>query len=106
MPTSEAEAEQWEATLQPHQRALHDQLIRVSKRVLRHVVDSETAVTDIADVFASDGEHLLNGILQRQHSDYNELRVEMALKKKALKKELENAVKALAKERQRVAALE
>lgn len=104
-PTSEVEEMEWEATLQPHQRALHDQLMRVSKRVLRHVVDNETAVTDIADVYASDGEHLVKTILERQDGEYKELWDDLDAKKVALKKELERSARGLAKERQRVTTL-
>lgn len=103
--TSVAEEIEWEATLQPHQRDLHDQLMRVSKQVLRHVVDNETAVTDIADVYASDGEHLLKTMFARQDQEYQELWDDMDAKKVALRKELEKSTRALAKERQRVRAL-
>ncbi|KAF2832200.1 hypothetical protein CC86DRAFT_366073 [Ophiobolus disseminans] len=102
IPTPDAEEMQWEATLEPHQRALHDLLIRVSKRVTRHVVDSETAVTDIAEVFESDGEHLLEGFLQRHKSVYEGLWEDMETKTTRLKKEMESSVRALAKERKRV----
>jgi hypothetical protein len=105
IPTSEAEAEQWEANLQPHQRALHDLLIRVSKRVLRHVVDNETAVTDIAEMFATDGTHLLTELLRKQDSEYKVLWKDLDDKKTALQKEMETSARALRRERKRVSAL-
>lgn len=100
--TSEAEEEEWEATLQPHQRALHDLLMRASKRALRHVVDNETAVTDIADVYANDGEHLVNEILQRQDGESKDMWEGMGSKKAVLKKEMTSSLRALTKERQRI----
>ncbi|KAH7401853.1 hypothetical protein DE146DRAFT_610819 [Phaeosphaeria sp. MPI-PUGE-AT-0046c] len=103
--TSEAEEMEWEATLQPHQRALHDQLICVSKRVIRHVFNNETVVTDIADVYASDGEHLLKTMFERQDGEYKEMWDDMDAKKNVLKEELEKSARALIKERQRVRAL-
>jgi hypothetical protein len=104
LPTSEAEELEWEASLQPHQRSLHDMLMRVSNRVLRHVVDSETAVTDVAEMYENDGEHVLEDILQRQDRKYDELWDDMGVKKALLKKEMEKSTKALAKERQRISA--
>jgi hypothetical protein len=105
LPPSDAEEMEWEASLQPHQRALHDSLMRVSKRVLRHVVDNESAVTDIADVFESDGEHLLQDVLQRQNAACDELWQDMHTKKKKLQKDLETSARALARERKRISAL-
>jgi hypothetical protein len=105
IPTSEAEADEWEANLQPHQRALHDLLIRVSKRVLRHVVDSETAVTDIAETFATDGAHLLKELLRQQDNEYRGLWKNLDTKKLALQEDMESSARALARERKRINAL-
>jgi hypothetical protein len=105
IPTSEAEAEEWEASLQPYQRALHDLLMRVSKRVLRHVVDNETAVTDIAETFATDGAHLLEKLLDKHDNDYKGRWKDLDVKKIALHDELESSARALARERKRVSAL-
>ncbi|CAO2648982.1 Nn.00g099310.m01.CDS01 [Neocucurbitaria sp. VM-36] len=103
--TPEAEEMDWEASLQPHQRAIHDLLIRTSKRVLRHIVDSETAVTDIAEIFARDGSHVLDTLRQRHHSDYDRIFQDMENKMKSLRRELERAAKDLSKERRRVSAV-
>jgi hypothetical protein len=105
LPTSEAKEMEWEAALQPHQRALGDLLIRVSKRVLRHVVDNETAVTDVADVFVGDGEHLIREMMQRHEQDYTRLRDDMGDKKKVLRKEMRTLAQALAMEKKRVVAM-
>jgi ubiquinone/menaquinone biosynthesis C-methylase UbiE len=80
-------------------------LMRVSKRVLRNVVDNETAVTDIADVYANDGEHLVNELLQRQDGECKELWDDMSCNKTTLKKEMTESLKALARERKRISAL-
>ena len=105
IPTADAEEMEWEGSLQPHQRALHDLLIRVSKRVTRHVVDNETAVTDIAEVYANDGEHLLNSLLERHNGAYEGMWEDMETKKARLRREMEVSVRALDKERKRVIAL-
>jgi hypothetical protein len=96
---------EWEATLQPHQRALHDLLIRVSKRVTRHVVDNETAVTDIAEMFANDGEHLLGGLLQRHDGAFEGMWEDLEAKKTRLRREMEVSARTMAKERKRLSAL-
>jgi hypothetical protein len=105
VPTSEAEAEEWEASLQPHQRALHDLLMRVSKRVLRHVVDNETAVTDIAETFATDGTHMLEKLLDKHDNHYKGRWKDLDAKRTALQGELESSARALARERKRVSAM-
>jgi len=103
--SSQAEEMEWEATLQPHQRDMHDLLMRVSKRVLRHVVDNETAVTDIADVYANDGEHYVNELLQRQETECKQLWNNMNDNKSALKNEMGDSLTALAKERKRIGSV-
>lgn len=102
---SEAEELEWEASLSPHQRALHDLLIRTSKRVLRHVVDNETAVTDIAEIFERDGEHVLRSLLQRHAGDYEHVFHEMDVKGKSLQHELQDVAKHLANQRKRIRAM-
>ncbi|KAF1945417.1 hypothetical protein EJ02DRAFT_42580 [Clathrospora elynae] len=105
LPSPEAEEMEWEANLQPHQRALHDLLIRTTKRVVRYIIDNETAVTDIVEIFARDGEHVLNSLVQRQGDDYNHVFEDLEGKRKGLRKELEIAAKQMAKEKQRVIAM-
>ncbi|KAF2655371.1 hypothetical protein K491DRAFT_630243 [Lophiostoma macrostomum CBS 122681] len=101
MPTEDTEDAEWEASLQPHQRALGDQLLRISKRVLRHVVDHETAVDDIANVFASDGEHLLDEFVQRHSGEYEMLEKGVQARKAGMRNELLGVAKNVAGEMQR-----
>ncbi|KAH7391857.1 hypothetical protein BKA66DRAFT_525520 [Pyrenochaeta sp. MPI-SDFR-AT-0127] len=103
--SSEAEEIEWKASLQPHQCALHDLLLRTSKRVLRHIVDNETAVTDVAEVFARDGEHLLESLLKRHDREYDIVFQDMENKMKGLKRDLETSIKQLTKERRRLKAI-
>ncbi|KAH7077230.1 hypothetical protein FB567DRAFT_534796 [Paraphoma chrysanthemicola] len=105
VPTSEAEEMEWEASLQPHQRALHDLLIKVSNRVLRHIVDNETAAADIAGDFANDSQHLLHKVLKRHNEAYAEVREDLETKRTTLRKELQKSAKSLARERKRVSAV-
>jgi hypothetical protein len=69
--TSRADEIEWEAALQ---RDLHE---RTSKRVVRNLADSETAVTGIADVPEEDGERLH---LERQCGESAEAFQELASK--------------------------
>jgi hypothetical protein len=101
-PTSRADELEWEAALQPHQRALHEQLLRTSKRVMRHIVDNETAVTDITDVFAADGERLLNLLVEKQSKESTEKFQELKSKRQDLLNELSNASKSLKAQRKNV----
>ena len=96
---------EWEQSLQPHQRTLHDLLMRTSKRVLRNIVDNETAVTDIAEVFSRDGEHVVESLLQRHESAYEDVFQDMDKKKKDLHTDLEKAAKRLKRERRRVQSM-
>ncbi len=105
VPTSEAEEMEWEASLQPHQRSIHDLLVRVSKRVMRHIVDNETAIMDIADIYAEDGVHLLDVFLEQNSSGMNHFFQDMEIKTKRLRKELVSAAREVAKERNLVSAM-
>jgi hypothetical protein len=105
IPSPHAEEMEWEASLQPHQRALHDLLVRTTKRVMRHIVDNETAVTDIAYIFAKDGEHVLNSFMQQHIVDYDCVFGDMVGKIASLHKELEKAAQYIANERIKVRAI-
>lgn len=105
-PTSRADELEWEAALQPHQRNFQEQLLRISKRVARHIVDNETAVTDITDVFAADGEHLLDRLVDRQGAESAEAFDELESKKQNLLGEFSNVSKNLKAQRKRIRAIE
>lgn len=101
-PTSRAEEMEWEASLEPHQRNLHEQLLRTSKRVVRNIVDNETAVANIGDVFADDGERLLGLFLERQRTEFAGAFQELNSRKEDLLKQLTDASKNLKKQRKQV----
>ncbi|OSS54214.1 hypothetical protein B5807_01539 [Epicoccum nigrum] len=103
-PTSRADEMEWESAFQPHQRDLHEQLLRTSKRVVRHIVDNGTAVTDIAGVFAKDGERLLGLHLERQRGESAEAFQELESKRQDLLKELTRTSKHFKQQRQEVKA--
>jgi hypothetical protein len=105
LPTSQAEEMEWEASLQPHQRGLHDLMIRTSKRVMRHIIDNETSVDDIAETYAQDGEHVLSTLIQRHDTDYDHVFQGMESTKTTLRKDLERAARQMAKDRKRVGAI-
>lgn len=102
---SDAEEAAWEASLQPHQRALHDSMMRTSKRVLRHIMDNETAVDDVVEQFTEDGEGVVSGMLGRREGDFKSLYGRMEEEKESLKKRLEGAGERLQRERDRVRRL-
>jgi hypothetical protein len=103
-PTSQIEEMEWEASLRPEQRPLHDLLTRVSNRVLQHVFDNESAVSDIAEEFSRDGQHLLDSMLERHGAQYAGAFEDLKDKKEVLRRELEDATRTLVEERARVHA--
>ncbi|KAI4663504.1 uncharacterized protein J4E78_003919 [Alternaria triticimaculans] len=105
LPTSQAEEMDWEASLQPHQRDLHELMIRTSKRVMQHIVGNETSVDDIAEMYAQDGEHVLSTLIKRHDTDYEDVFQGMESTKGKLRKELQRAAKQMAKDRERVDAI-
>ncbi|KAL1793296.1 hypothetical protein ACET3X_008278 [Alternaria dauci] len=105
VPSSEADELQWEASLQAHQRDLNKLLMRTLKRVMRHIVDSETSVTDIAEMYAQDGDHVLSALIQRHDTDHTHIFQDMENMKAGLRKELESAAKQMAKDRRRLSTI-
>ncbi|KAF2684682.1 hypothetical protein K458DRAFT_365957 [Lentithecium fluviatile CBS 122367] len=99
-PTSQAEEMDWEASLKPHQRSLHEQLLRVSSRVMRHVVDNETAVDDIAEMFARDGKHVLETLVDRHNSEFKSMSKDVEKKKGKMRKASEQLLQKLDQDRQ------
>jgi predicted Zn-ribbon and HTH transcriptional regulator len=73
---------------------------------MRHIVDNETAVTDITDVFVGDGERLLDLLLERQSNESAEAFQELAKKRQDLLNELSNTSKSLKALRKQVRALD
>ncbi|KAF2185137.1 hypothetical protein K469DRAFT_688338 [Zopfia rhizophila CBS 207.26] len=96
----EAEEMEWEASLQPHQRAIGDQLTRISRRILRHIVDNETAVNDIVEQYAKDGERLLTLLLEEHKENLNTLFEGIDEQKDGLRGELTELAKRLVRERE------
>jgi hypothetical protein len=103
-PTSQIEEMEWEASLRPEQRPLRDLLARVSNKVLQHVFDNESAVSDIAEEFSRDGQHLLNSMLERHGAQYAGAFEDLEEKKQLLREELEAATRTLVEERARMHA--
>lgn len=62
-------------------------------------------MTDVAEVFARDGEHLLESLLKRHDREYDIVFQDMENKMKGLKRDLETSIKQLTKERRRLKAI-
>jgi hypothetical protein len=103
-PTSQIEEMEWDASLRPEQRPLRDLLARVSNKVLQHVFDNESAVSDIAEEFCRDGQHLLDSMLERHGAQYAGAFEDLEEKKQLLREELEAATRTLVEERARIHA--
>jgi hypothetical protein len=66
----EAEDREWEESLKPYQRTIGTQLTRISQRLLRHIVDNETAVNDIAQTYMTDAKTLVENVEARQKEHF------------------------------------
>lgn len=66
----ELEDREWENSLKPHQRTIGAQLTRISRRVLRHIVDNETAVNDVAQTYAADAYTLFDRAQARRNEQF------------------------------------
>jgi hypothetical protein len=102
--SAESEEKEWEESLKPHQRAIGTQLTRVTKRVLRHIVDNETAIDDIVNTYANDGETLLEDLHARQEKQFDPVHRNIRKKKSFLKKEMDNVAERLRRDSKRLNA--
>ncbi|KAF1949343.1 hypothetical protein CC80DRAFT_581244 [Byssothecium circinans] len=100
IPTSESEEIEWEARLQPHQRALGEHLDHITNRVLRHIVDSETSVDDIANTYQSDGHHVLQSLADRHNKEIEAMSKEMDNKTGKMRKSCDRLLRKLTKEQE------
>ncbi|KAF2015720.1 hypothetical protein BU24DRAFT_422032 [Aaosphaeria arxii CBS 175.79] len=101
LPTEEAEELKWEESLQPHQLALEKQLFRVSRRVMRHIVDHETAVTDIVDTFNRDGEQLVSDFSERNEEEVVKILDDINNRRASMQSEFQRVAESLREERRR-----
>lgn len=101
IPTEDAEDMEWEASLQPHQRPMAEQLLRISRRVVRHVIDNETAVSDIVVTYDNDSQHLLRSLHDRHEGEFGKAYGDVKKKKTAMRREFEGLAKSLDREMER-----
>ncbi|KAK8197298.1 uncharacterized protein BKA78DRAFT_305633 [Phyllosticta capitalensis] len=71
----------WEERLKPHQQNYASALSRVSQRLVRHLIDQETAIEDIVVAFQQDGNNLIDE-LERAHEEEFELERDTVIKAK------------------------
>lgn len=102
VPPSQAEEMEWEASLHPYQRDLKDQLFRVSNRVLQHIIDNESAVSDIANTYAKDGQHSLDLLFKSHEKTFNTMHKDMEQKKTNLQEATQKVLSKLRQERETV----
>lgn len=73
---------------------------------MRHIVDNETAVTDITEAFAEDGERVLDLMLKRQGVEHAEALENLANKQQELLKALCDTSKSLKAQRRQAKTVE
>lgn len=93
--TELAEEMEWEASLQPHQRAVADMLTRISRRLVRHLVDSETALRDIIADYERDGLELIANLAEEHLIDHATCFEKIEAQRAAMGKEFREIAKRL-----------
>ncbi|OCL11588.1 hypothetical protein AOQ84DRAFT_423229 [Glonium stellatum] len=93
--TELAEEIEWEASLQPHQRVVADMLTRISRRLVRHLVDSETALRDIIADYERDGYALIAKLGVEHPLDHAACLERIEAQRTAMAKEFREAAKRL-----------
>lgn len=76
-----AEEMEWEAALQPRLRDIFEVLGRITRRLVSHLVDSETAVDDVVEDFGRDGTRIVEEFekcFRGQQSNVGGLQASMA----------------------------
>jgi hypothetical protein len=72
---------EWEAALQPRHRDMFEVLGRITRRLVSHLIDSETAVDDVVDDYGRDGRRIVEEFekhYQAERSSAGGLQVLMA----------------------------
>ncbi|KAK5164109.1 uncharacterized protein LTR77_010200 [Saxophila tyrrhenica] len=78
----------WRNALLPHQMNLFDELVNVAHRVVRHLVDQETAVTDIVEDYQRRGVQLVEQMERSHVAQHEKFVASLQERKKRLRKEL------------------
>lgn len=99
--TELAEEMEWEASLQPHQRAVADMLTRISRRLVRHLVDSETALRDIIADYERDGLELIANLAEEHSINHAACFEKIEAQRAAMGKEFREVAKRLEQARAR-----
>ena len=93
----------WRNALQPHQANLFDELVIVSHRLVRHLVDRETAARDIVDDYRRRGLGLVEEMERNHAREYQRSVDDVQSRKKQLRQEYIDCSDQL---KERVAAVE
>lgn len=78
----------WRSALQPYQMNLFDELVNVSHRLVRHLVDRETATREAVQDYRRRGLRLIEQMEQAHAQQYQEYLVELKQRKKRLRRDL------------------
>lgn len=68
-----ADEMEWEAALEPRHRDMFDVLGRITRRLVSHLIDCETAVDDIVDDYNRDGTRIVDEFGQCYRSQQNNM---------------------------------
>ncbi|KAI9715766.1 MAG: hypothetical protein M1812_005765 [Candelaria pacifica] len=97
--TSESQKE-WQAALLPHQRNTLDVLHSISNRLVRHLVDQETAIQDIIQDYEHSGHTCIDALEKHQAAELSRSQQGLDKAKAIIAGEFEQALDWLGKENQ------
>ncbi|KAK4542069.1 hypothetical protein LTR36_007100 [Oleoguttula mirabilis] len=78
----------WRSALQPYQTNLFDELVNVSHRLVRHLVDRETATREVVDDYRRRGLNLVEQMERAHAQQYQQYLLDLKQRKRRLRKEL------------------
>ncbi|KAK5137647.1 hypothetical protein LTR08_007942 [Meristemomyces frigidus] len=78
----------WRSALQPYQVNLFDELVNVSHRLVRHLVDHETGARDAADDYRRRGLKLIEEMERSHAQQYQQYVLDLKHRKKLIRKDL------------------
>ena len=85
----------WRTALQPHQMNVFDGLVMVSHKLVRHLVDCETAAKDLVDDYRRKGEMVVEQMERSHAAKYQKCMDKLKLRKRQLRSEYKSCNKLL-----------
>ena len=89
---------EWEGSLEPRHRSILEVLGRIARRLVSHIIDSETAVQDIIEDYVRDGTYLIEKLESAHREQCDKILVSIHGSRQKLGKEYAQSAKWLNKQ--------